>query len=179
MSSRPLRQLAAFVALVPALAPASTVFEQTLGERTRAADRVVLAQVLDSRTEVAGWTPARREGGKPTPRMFTVTRVAVGTDLKGGGAAQLELVQLGGRTGLWEAHVPGDASFTSGEQAVLFLRCRDRARPERCALVGLGAGKVPVVGNDAVLSSLARPERTRRPLREVAAEVRAASKETR
>ena len=173
-----LRRLAAVVAVLPGLALATTLIERPLAERVRVADRVVLAQVLESRTVVLEMVPARTAGGRETPRMITVTKVAVGADYKGGGTDQLEVVQLGGRYGLWEAHVPGDATFEPGETAVLLLQCRDPKAPNRCALVTLAEGKLQVVGESVFERNLSRGESTRRPLREVIEVVREAAKVT-
>lgn len=174
-----LRRLAVFAVVLPGLALATTVIERSLAERTRTADWVVLAQVLDSKTVVSERVPARAAQGREAPRMLTVTRVVVGVDYKGAGPEQLEVVQLGGRYGLWEAHVPGDATFEPGETAVLLLQCRDAKAPNRCTLVMLGEGKLKVVGDNVLVPNLSRGESTRRPLRAVIDEVRSAGTVTR
>ncbi|MHB8878367.1 MAG: hypothetical protein ACYC8T_32120 [Myxococcaceae bacterium] len=171
-----LRRIAAFAVVVPAFALATSIVERPLAERARSADRVVLAQVLESQTVVLELVPPKVEGGRPTPRMITVTRVAVGSDYKGAGPSQLEVVQLGGRYGLWEAHVPGDATFAPGETAILLLRCRENAAGSRCTLLGLGGGKLQVLGDQVLVRSLARGEQTRRPLSAVIDELRQAAK---
>ena len=152
-------------------AGATSIVERPLAQRVRQADRVVLAQILDSRT----MTP------KGDPRhMVTVTRAVVGENYQGSGPAQIELVQLGGRSGLWESHVPGDATFVEGETAILILRCPDNASaPGRCNLVGLGEGKLQVVGADVLLRSISRGTFQRRSLSSVRNEIRQAKKAAR
>lgn len=107
-------------------------------------------------------------------RMMTLTTVRVLDQYKGTGAATVEVFQIGGKSGLWEAHVPEDARFDAGEIAVLFLRCRDAANPDRCTLVGLKTGKLSQVGGTDVVD--ARPDGTqqRRKLTEVVAAVKGA-----
>ncbi|MFZ5469064.1 MAG: hypothetical protein ACOZIN_06440 [Myxococcota bacterium] len=161
----PVRFLLAGLALVPAWALASSVIARTVGERAKEADRVVLAQVLDSRTLVPQDDPRR---------MLTVTTVLVQESYKGSGPQRLEVVQLGGTHGLWEAHIPGDATFAAGEVALLLLRCGDPAHPARCNLMALGEGKLLLVGEDVLLRSIAQNTFTRRKLAEVLAEIRAA-----
>jgi hypothetical protein len=173
-----LRRFAVFAVVLPSLALATSVIERSLAERARTADRVVLAQVLDTRTVVSGTVAPRGAQGREAPRMLTVTRVVVGADYKGAGPQQLEVVQLGGRYGLWEAHVPGDATFEAGETAVLLLQCKDAKAPDRCTLVTLSEGKLKVVGDSVLVPNLSRQESTRRPLRAVIDEVRAAGKVT-
>lgn len=85
---------------------------------------------------------------------------------------------MGGRYGLWEAHLPGDATFAPGETAILLLRCRDAAAPGRCTLVGLAGGKLGVVGNDVLERSVTRGQSARRSLSDVLAEIRGAAKVT-
>ena len=111
---------------------ASSQIRQSLADRARASDRVLLAEVLAARVEM----PA--EGVR---RMTTVTTLLVRERYKGDAPERLEVVQLGGQSGLWESHVAGDATFTPGESAVVFLKCAEAAR---CTLVGLGQGKLPL-----------------------------------
>lgn len=148
-------------ALVSAMAWATSAIPMSMSERTRASDRVVLAQVLSSETVV-------KDGDPRT--MRTVTRVLVGEDWKGQGPAQLEVQQLGGRWGLWEAHLPGDAQFTRGETVVLWLRC---PRSDSCYLVRLGEGKASVEGSHAVLFDLTTGEHARKRIAELKAFVTA------
>lgn len=136
---RPLPVVAGLLAL-PTLALASSLVPHTLRQRAEASDRVALVQVLSQRVE--------ETKGAAVP-IKTYTRVAVGRDLRGAGPAELTIVQLGGAVGSERLDLPGDAKFTVGETAVVFLRCRLAA--DRCHLVALGAGKLDVVG-EAVLA---------------------------
>jgi hypothetical protein len=164
MSFRSLGVAAAW--LLPLCAVATTLGPQGLVERVRASDRVVMARVLETRTELPDGNPRR---------MFTVTALDVQDEYKGKGARRLELMQLGGKHGLWESRIPGDASFEAGETAVLFLRCRDPKAPARCVLVGLSEGKLPVSQDGSGRKHVALRRRdgteSRRPLESVVSEI--------
>ena len=164
------RNLLVVSVLVSATALGSSVARQNLAQQMRSADRVVFAEVVSSEVRVPNGD---------VRHMTTETTLAVLEDYKGHGPATLRLEQLGGTHGLWESHIPGDAHFTPGETAVLFLRCPDRAHLDRCFLLGLSAGKVPVVhgagGEDALLSAGA--SRVRKPLESFEDALRSAAKE--
>jgi hypothetical protein len=145
--------------LCPVLALATTIVPHTLADRARDSDRVVLVQVLSRRTSVDPADPRK---------MKTLTEVVVGQDVRGKGPERLTVVQLGGRNGGWEQKVPGDATFSVGETAVLFLKC---IAPERCALVAFGAGKIQVAGGDALYQDLFSGKWVRRPLPDLIAEL--------
>lgn len=116
--------------VAPLAALASSLIPHTLAQRGQYADRVALVQVLERRVEPAhGSTP-----------MKTFTRVMVGEDLKGGGPSEFDIVQLGGVIGAESIHIPGDAEFSPGETAVVFVTCR--LAKDRCHLVALGAGRL-------------------------------------
>jgi hypothetical protein len=132
-----LRRLACTAALIAAPALATRPSSLPIPERTARAQRVVLADVVSARVEVPNGNHRR---------MITVTTVAVREHLKGQGPERVQVLQAGGKSGPWEAHVPGDATLVPGETAILFLNCRDAARPELCNLSGLGEGKLAVVG---------------------------------
>jgi hypothetical protein len=152
-----------FLAL--ALIAGSTLVPRPLKERAKLADRVVVVQVVSSRTEV--------RDGDPKKGMFTHTEVLVGETLKGPsgpGFERLTITQLGGKWGLWEAHVPGDATFMAGETALVLLKCSPT--PSTCGLVGLSEGKVTFIGNDAFVYDLAANRHARRPVSDVLLEVR-------
>lgn len=153
------RAVALWSALVATPVFATSALPMSLAERTRLSNRVVLAQVVSTQTVVNDGDPRS---------MRTVTQVRVGEAWKGDGPAQLEVEQLGGRWGLWESHVPGDAQFTAGETVVLWLRCPAQGA---CRLVRLGEGKARVEGGEAELSSLVTGQRTRTRLRELKAAV--------
>lgn len=135
--------------VVAGCAQASQLADLPVRERARYADRIVFAQVLDSRTELPS-------DGNPR-RMRTFTKIVVARDIKGGGPERIEIVQLGGTYGLWAAEIPGDARFQAGEQVILLLVCPE---PGRCGLVGLGEGKIPIVGSatgqEAIVRSIGR-----------------------
>lgn len=114
--------------MAPFVAAASSLIAHTLSQRGQYADRVALVQVLESRVE-----PAR--GDAP---MKTFTKVLVGEDLKGAGPETFDIVQIGGTDGATTVHIPGDARFSIGETAVVFVTCK--LAKDRCHLVALGAG---------------------------------------
>ena len=153
-------------AFLAALVFGSSVTPRPLPERAKLADRVVVVQVLSTRTELLGGD---------VRKMVTLTDVVVGDVLKGPsgpGLDRITITQLGGRHGLWESHVPGDATFAPGETALVLLKCS--TGPSRCGVVGLGEGKVKLLGSDAFIFDLATKSYTKRPVNEVFAEVRAA-----
>lgn len=123
---------------------------------------MVLARVLESRVEAPENDPRR---------MQTITTVEVIEELKGKGPGRLEIVQLGGRLGPWEAHVSGDAKFNPGESAVLLLRCE---AADRCRLMALAEGKLTVAGDELLIPSIARGSVSRRSLASVRAEIASA-----
>ncbi|MBK7861473.1 MAG: hypothetical protein IPJ65_23230 [Archangiaceae bacterium] len=152
-----------------ALVLGSSLTPRPLPERAKLADRVAVVQVLKSSVELRGGD---------VRKMFTHTEVLVGDVLKGPqpapGIERLTITQLGGRSGLWESHVPGDATFAPGETALVLLRCSPT--PNQCGLVGLAEGKVTLIGNDAFVFDLATNRHLKRPVADVLAEVRAAVK---
>ncbi len=156
-------------AVLPALVLGSSIIPMPLDSRVRVADRVVIAQVVDVRTELMNGD---------VHKMFTHTDVIVGEVLKGPVAAQpaldrITVTQLGGKHGGWEAHIPGDATFSPGETVLLLLRCSPT--PAQCGLVGLNEGKVPLIGNDAFVFDLAKNQYTKRSVADLLAQVRAAA----
>jgi hypothetical protein len=116
--------------VAPVIAIASTLIPHTLMQRGQWAERVALVQVMESRVE---------PGNEKTP-MKTITHVMVGEDFKGGGAQEFDIVQIGGVDGATSMHIPGDAEFSPGETAVVFVTCR--LAKTRCHLVALGAGRL-------------------------------------
>jgi hypothetical protein len=151
--------------LLPALAQGSSQLERSIADRARDADRVVLAQVLESRVHVP-------DGD--VKRMTTVTTLWVRERYKGAGPDRLEVVQLGGTSGLWDAHLAGDAVFEPAETVLVFLRCRDASVPQRCTLLGLGEGKLRV--ENASSGQQIRLRQERRALEAVVDEIRGALK---
>jgi hypothetical protein len=124
---------------------ASSQVHQSLADRARESDRVVLAEVLATRVEVPAEGPRR---------MRTVTTLLVRERYKGDSPERLEVVQLGGKSGLWESRVAGDAAFAPGETAVLFLKCGEATR---CNLVGLGQGKLKLEGGQVEVDGARHP----------------------
>lgn len=151
--------------LIGASAWASSIKSTTIEERARLSDRVVRVSVVASETKVPNDDPRR---------MITLTTVKVLADYKGSGAPIIEIFQIGGRSGLWEARVPEDARFEVNEHAVLFLRCRDARNPDRCTLVGLKTGKLAVVSDDQLLELPPEGAPQQRRLSEILLQVRRA-----
>ena len=152
--------------LLAALVFGSTLQPQPFIERARLADRIAIVQVLSSRTELLGGD---------VRKMVTHTEVVVGDVLKGPqgpGLDRITITQLGGRYGLWESHLPGDATFAPGETALVLLKCS--STPHRCGLVRLGEGTVKVIGGDAFVFDLATGQHQKRPVAELVLELRAA-----
>ena len=130
----------------------ATWVPHTLKQRAQQADRVALVQVQSQRVEETG-------GAIP---LKTLTVVRVERDVRGGGPREVTIVQLGGRRGLTVMEIPGDATFRVGERAVVFLRCRLTA--DRCHLVALGQGKLPMHGDEVEVFDLFTQLRSRRSL---------------
>ena len=102
------------------------------------ADRVVVAHVTHVRTEGEG------------SGLRTLTGLQVLQDWKGqAGTSTVEVVQLGGAAGGYILQVAGDARLEPATKLVAFLRCRDKARADRCTLVGLSQGALKVYRSDA------------------------------
>lgn len=151
-------------ALVPVVALASGIVPHSLKDRARVSNRVVLAQVTAQHTVMPANDPRQ---------LQTVTEIVVGQDLKGRGPERLQIVQIGGTSGLWSVHVPGDAQFRLGETAVLFLSCEARGP---CHLVALGEGKLNLDGDQVFVHDLFQNSWARRSLQSVAAEIAEASR---
>ncbi len=149
---------------VSSAAIASTLVPHTLLERARRSDRVAVVQVLEQWVE--------RSGNPQRPTLKTFTRVAVGEQVRGSGPGELTIVQFGGRDGPWELRVPGDATFVPGETDLVFLRCQG----ERCALVALGEGRLPVVNGELQVRDLFSGQVSKRSLASVMAELKAAGR---
>lgn len=116
---------------------------RSLDDRARMADRVVFAQVVSSRTE--------NQGTAEKPRLVSYHHVVVGQDIRGAGPAELDIVQIGGKWGLWEQHVSEDAIFAPGETAVMLLNCRPAGG---CRLAGLADAKLSVKGDDVFIRDM-------------------------
>ncbi len=152
------RLLVGLLAL-PVAAVASTLIPHTLAQRAAESDRVALVQVLSQKVEPAsGSTP-----------MKTLTRVAIGRELKGTGPQEFTIVQIGGVAGTQSVRIPGDAAFDLGETAVVFVRCR--LAVDRCHLVALGEGKLELKGQKLLVHDLFTGGWRQLTVDEVAAEI--------
>jgi hypothetical protein len=148
--------------LAPLAALATSQLAHTVPQRAMASDRVVVAQVVERRTVVDPADPRR---------IKTHTQLNVKENLRGTGPSQVNLIQLGGTSGDTTIVIPGDATFTIGEEAVLFLHC---PATDRCYLVAMGEGKLPIVDRDQVIvHDMVTNEHSRRSLKALSAELRA------
>jgi hypothetical protein len=168
LRSRPLGLL--LLLCLPGLALGSTMPPQTIAELAGMSDRVVLARLGDSQIRVPGGN---------VRQMTTITRVEVQEEYRGKGPKALQVVQLGGKHGLWESKVAGDANLLVGQTALLFLRCPDPKAVERCTLVGLAASKLTLITGANGEREVELPRQIkggpgRRALREVIEEIRRA-----
>ena len=153
---------AGLLLVVPVMALATSITPHSLADRAQEADRVVLVQVLARQTVL--------EDGDPR-RMKTVTDVVIGQSFKGEGPDHLQVVQLGGQSGGWESHIPGDAQLDVGETALLFLRCR-APNPTRCYLIALGPGALRMVDGQLLVPDLRTDTFTRQTLPAVVAQLK-------
>ena len=152
---------AALLVVVPLAALASTLTPHSLADRAQEADRVVLVQVVATATVL--------ENGDPR-RMKTVSELVIGQTFKGEGPDHVQLIQLGGKSGLWESHIPGDATLEAGETALMFLRC---TQPTRCYLVALGAGALRMVdGGQLLVPDLTTGKFSKQPVAAVVAQLK-------
>lgn len=138
--------------LIPVVALATSMTPHTLAQRAQEADRIALVQVLSRETVI--------ENGD-VRRMKTISRLAVARSFKGEGPDHVQLVQMGGKSGLWEARVPGDAQLEPGQTALVFLKC---FQPTLCSLVALGAGALTMVDGQLLVPDLATNTVSKQPL---------------
>lgn len=146
--------------LIPVVALAASIVPHSLAERAAASDRVALVQVLSRETVI--------EGGD-VRRMRTVSKLAVARSYKGSGPDYIQIVQQGGKSGLWEAHVPGDATLEPGQTALVFLRCPEVSS---CSLVALGAGALPMDDGQLLVMDLKTNTVSRQTLDAVVAQLK-------
>ncbi|MDP3235305.1 MAG: hypothetical protein Q8S33_04550 [Myxococcales bacterium] len=150
------------LALVPFVGLATTQIPHTVPQRAMASDRVAVVEVIERKTVSDPADPRR---------IKTHTQLQVRENVRGTGPSSVTLVQLGGTLGQQSVIIPGDAEFTIGERALVFLHC---TLPERCYLVAMGEGKLPIVDTDkVVVHDMVTDEFSRRALRELIAELRA------
>lgn len=105
--------------------------------QVRVAEQIVLAEVVATTPE---WVES------PNGRLIrTVVEVRVRERLKGSGPETLKLQFMGGKIGPRELTIPGMPKFQPGTAEFLFIAENGRAV---CPLVGLHAGRLPVVQRD-------------------------------
>ena len=156
------RRFLRLMALVPFVALATSQIPHTVPQRALASDRVAIVEVVERKTVSDPSDPRR---------IKTHTQLQVRENVRGTGPSSVTLVQLGGTLGQQTFVIPGDADFSVGERALVFLHC---TAPERCYLVAMGEGKLPIVdGDKVVVHDMVTEEYARRPLRELIAELRA------
>lgn len=154
--------------LVPAVlsfaAWATTQIPHTVPQRAMASDRVAVVEVVERKTVT----------DPNDPRKFkTHTQLTIRENVRGTGPSSVTLIQLGGQRGDERVFVPGDADFAVGERALVFLHCPGPST-ERCYLVAMGEGKLPIVDGDKVIvHDMVTHELSRRPLRDLISELRA------
>jgi Tfp pilus assembly protein FimT len=112
--------------LLPSLAAASMVQVLDLAQMTNQADRIVLAQVVSTKS---AWDAQRRF-------IHTTVELEVEEVWKGTSAQHEIIVQPGGTVGDMEMRVHGMPQFTAGEKTLLFLAGQDAPR-----VVGMSQGK--------------------------------------
>jgi hypothetical protein len=126
-------------------AAATTMLKMDLTGLAQTADTVVRGTVrrMESR-----WSGDRR-------RIVTDVEIEVAETLKGEAGSTVLIVQPGGQVGDIGQNVHGMASFTQGEEVVVFL---DRKGPSSFRVTGLAQGKYQVRRSADTRSVLAVPE---------------------
>jgi hypothetical protein len=147
----------------PLVASAASLRSEPLSMRVQRAHRVVRAKVVQVTVEMESNDPRQ---------MRTVSRLRIAETLKGPPARELEVVQVGGTQGKWKLELAGDAKLSVGEEAVFLLRCSRLEQPDRCTLVGLAEGKLPVKARPDGAEEIVLPDASRRALPEVLSELR-------
>jgi hypothetical protein len=142
-----LRALLPFVLLLGLSASATTMLRADLPELARTADSIVHGTV---RRVESRWSGDGR-------RIVTDVEIQVSESLKGQASGSVVVTQPGGRVGDIGQTVSGLASFTPGEEVVLFLERRG-ARAFRVA--GMAQGKYKVQRSEDGTRALAVPEST-------------------
>jgi hypothetical protein len=97
---------------------ATVAIHQSNKDLAEKADEIVRGTVKDRNS----YTDAKNG------RIYTLTTVTVSEWIKGGGAAEVTVRQLGGKIGDRFMVVSGDASMETGEEVVLFLMKGDGVR---------------------------------------------------
>jgi len=142
-----LRALLPFVLLLGLSASATTMLRADLPELARTADTIVHGTV---RRVESRWSGDGR-------RIVTDVEIQVSEALKGQASGSVLVTQPGGRVGDIGQKVSGLASFTPGEEVVLFL---ERRGPEAFRVAGMAQGKYQVQRSEDGTRVLAVPEST-------------------
>ncbi len=143
-----LRALLAASLLLGLPATATTMIRLDLPEMVHTADTVIHGTV---RRVESRWSGDRR-------RIFTDVEIQVNESLKGEPGSTVLVVQPGGRVGDIGQVVHGMASFTLGEEVVVFL---DRRGVQSFQVTGMAQGKYQVQREEGRAEALAVPEDTR------------------
>ncbi|HEX8439872.1 hypothetical protein [Archangium sp.] len=141
------RALLSAVFLLCLPAGATTMLRADLPELARSADSIVQGTV---RRVESRWSGDGR-------RIVTDVEIQVSDTLKGQAGATVLVTQPGGRVGDIGQMVSGLASFTQGEEVVLFL---ERRGAKAFRVVGLAQGKYKVQRSEDGTRALAVPEPT-------------------
>ncbi|SET50199.1 hypothetical protein [Stigmatella erecta] len=138
------RALLATAWLLGMPASASTMFQLDLSALSHSSDAVIHGTV---RRVESRWSRDHR-------RILTDVEIEVSEALKGQPGSTVLLIQPGGRVGDIGQVVSGMASFTQGEEVVVFL---ERRGARAFGLVGLSQGKYEVLRTEDSRSALAVP----------------------
>ncbi len=125
----PPRVVFLLASLLPNWAAASLVSALDLAQMTQQADRIVIAQVVSTKS---AWDAQHRS-------IYTTIELQVDEVWKGTSAEREIIVQPGGTVGNVEMRVHGMPEFISGEKTLLFLAGQNAPR-----VVGMSQGKRPL-----------------------------------
>ncbi len=142
-----LRALLSLVLLLGLSASATTMLRADLPELARTADTIVHGTV---RRVESRWSGDGR-------RIITDVEIQVSESLKGQAGGTVLVTQPGGRVGDIGQMVSGLASFTSGEEVVVFL---ERRGTRAFRVAGMAQGKYQVQRSEDGTRTLAVPEPT-------------------
>ncbi len=142
-----LRALPPFVLLISLAASATTMLRADLPELAHTSDAIVHGTV---RRVESRWSGDGR-------RIVTDVEIQVTEALKGEASSTVLVTQPGGRVGDTGQMVSGLASFSSGEEVVVFL---ERKGTRAFRVVGMAQGKYKVQRSEDGTRALAVPEPT-------------------
>lgn len=142
-----LRALLPFVLLLSLAASATTMLRADLPELAQTSDTIVHGTV---RRVESRWSGDGR-------RILTDVEIQVTEALKGQAGSTVLVTQPGGRVGDIGQKVSGLASFTPGEEVVVFL---ERRGTQAFRLSGMAQGKYQVQRTEGGKSAMAVPEPT-------------------